>query len=75
MKRVLGLWVHCSPPSVGIVNELGVERLALLPPKQQSPLIVDSNRVETSPVAGQCFKTIPGWHAKIVELRSIVQVE
>jgi len=34
-----------------VVNDLDVERLTLPPPEQQSPLIVDSDRVETSPVA------------------------
>ncbi len=42
-----------------IVHDLNFKRVAFIPVKADPPLVVDSNTVLTSPIAGQGFQPIP----------------
>jgi hypothetical protein len=48
-----------------VVDELNVVRLTLGPPKYDAPLVVDSNAVESRPIASQDLQSISGWRAKV----------
>src|ERR1017187_2967853 len=74
---------HKSRPSM-IVHDLNFKRVAFIPVKADPPLVVDSNTVLTSPIAGQGFQPIPRNRSqvgnrcrrmKVIELPPRVQPE
>lgn len=58
-----------------VVDDLHGARIAVVPLENQAPLSVDPNRMESFPAAFQCLEAVARWHAKVAELRSVVQVE
>ena len=55
-----------------IVNDLNIERYAILPAKADSPLTVDPNTPLPLPIALQGLKSIPGRHSERAEVRHSV---
>ncbi len=58
-----------------IINYLNLVSITVLPAKNHSPLIIDTNRVKTFQCALQRFQSIPRRLTKVADLRSVVQVE
>jgi hypothetical protein len=50
-----------------IVHDLDVVRVGILPPKTDSPLIVDANAVLPGAIAFQLFQTIAGRAPQVVK--------
>ena len=58
-----------------IVHYLHLEGTAALPSKDQAPLVIDPDRVESGPVAFEEFQSIPRRRPKIAEFGCVVQVQ
>ena len=58
-----------------VIDDLNLIGIAGMPPKDDSPLIVDPNGIQTLPFALQRFQSIPWRFAKVTNLRRIVQIE
>lgn len=43
-----------------VVDDLDIVRIAVLPPKTNTPLIIDANAPLANPIAGELFKPVPG---------------
>jgi hypothetical protein len=56
-----------------VIDELNVSSLAFDPAKDQSPLIVDSDAVETFPVAAENLQSVAGRRPKVEERMCGVQ--
>ena len=74
MKRVLRLSRHCNFPSV-IIDNLHVKCVSTFPSKNDTPLIVDPDRMKPAPVSLEPFETIAGRCAEIPELGRVVQIQ
>jgi len=74
MKRIFRLSVHGLHLSV-VVHYLHVVRLSTAPAENQSPLIVDADRVESLQLAFQGLKPIARRNSQVLQVRCIVQVE
>jgi hypothetical protein len=57
-----------------IIHNLDFVRIAVLPDKADSPLIVDANTVLTLTVAVERFQPIAGGRREVAEFRSSIQL-
>jgi hypothetical protein len=60
---------------VMIVDDAHSRSVAVLPPKDDSPLIVDADRVEPFQGSPQGLQVVAGRHSQISELGGIVQIK
>jgi hypothetical protein len=58
-----------------IVDYSNIRSIATFESENDTPLIIDSNRVETLPPPFECLEPISRRHPQIAHLRSIVQVQ
>lgn len=58
-----------------IVDYTNLGRMASLPAKYNSPLIVDSDRMKPPPFSFERFKSIAGRNTQIAEIRGVMQIK
>ena len=58
-----------------IVDDSNVRSIAAFESKNDTPLIIDSNRVETLPPPFECLESVSRRHPQVAQLRGIVQVK
>jgi hypothetical protein len=56
-----------------VVDDFDLVRIVLSPNKANPPLVVDSNRVLTTPITLQRFETVCRRYAQVIEAPRIVQ--
>src|SRR5688572_13114789 len=64
-----------SPPSLVIVDDSNIRCIAVFESKNDTPLIIDANRVETLPPPLECLESVPRRYPQVAQLRGIVQVQ
>jgi len=55
-----------------VINDLDIQRVAILKSKADAPLIVDANAPLTFSVSPQCFQPVPRRRAKVFKRRCVV---
>lgn len=58
-----------------IIDNLHIERAAVLPAENQSPLIINSDRVESLPISFETFQPVSRRHSQIPQLGCIMQIK
>jgi len=58
-----------------IVDDLDVERVAVIPAEADPPLIIDSDAMLTLPISREFFQAIPRRHFEVAQRVSRVQQE
>lgn len=58
-----------------IIDDSNIRSIAAFESENDTPLIVDSNRVETLPPTFECLESVSLWHPQVAQLRGIVQVQ
>jgi hypothetical protein len=58
-----------------IVDDLDVERVAVIPVEADPPLIIDPDAMLTLPISREFFQAIPGRHFEVAQRISRVQQE
>jgi len=58
-----------------IIHHSDLSRVTALPPKYETPLIINADRIKTSPFVLEQFKAITGWDTQITQLRCIMQIQ
>ena len=58
-----------------VVEHTDVLRVTALPPKYDTPLIIDPDRVKTSQIATEPFESITGRYPQITNVGRIVQIK
>jgi hypothetical protein len=61
-------------PSV-IVDDLHIERVTSAPPKNDSPLIVNPDRMETLSISFQSLEPIARWRPKVPQIGRFVEIQ
>src|SRR5688572_6486094 len=66
-----------SPPSLFlvIVDDSNIRGITAFEPENDTPLTINSNRVETFPPPLECLESVSRRHPQVAQLRSIVQVQ
>ena len=50
-----------------VIRDFDIIRIAVIPAKTNSPLVIDSNAVLAFPIANQFLKTIRWWNTKVFQ--------
>jgi hypothetical protein len=50
-----------------VINDLRIKRVAVLPSKTDTPLIVDSNAPLARPIAGELLQPVCWWNTKVFQ--------
>jgi hypothetical protein len=58
-----------------IIHHSNLGSVTAVPSKYETPLIIDADRVKTSPLALERFQAITGWNTQIPQLRCIMQIQ
>ena len=58
-----------------IVDNSNIRRIAAFESENDTPLIVESNRVETLPPPFECLESVSRGYPQVAQLRGIVQVQ
>jgi hypothetical protein len=58
-----------------IVDNSNIRSIAAFESENDTPLIIDSNRVETLPPPFECLESVSRGHAQVAQLRGIVQIQ
>ena len=51
-----------------VVNDLDLPGVARAPDKTDTPLVVYTQAIPSSPIAPQCFQSIAGWYPQVIKL-------
>lgn len=58
-----------------IVDDSNIRGITAFEPENDTPLIINSNRVETFPPSLECLESVSRRHPQVAQLRGIVQVQ
>jgi hypothetical protein len=58
-----------------IVDNSNVRSIAAFESKNDTPLIIDSNRVETLPPPFERLEPVSRWHPQVAQLRGVMQIQ
>ncbi len=58
-----------------VVEHADILRVTALPPKYDTPLIIDPDRMKIPPIAPEPFESITGRNPQITKIRRIVQIQ
>jgi hypothetical protein len=56
-----------------VIHHPDLSRVTAMPSKYETPLIIDADRIKTSPLALERFKSITGRDTQITQLRCVMQ--
>src|SRR5207244_2712822 len=76
MKGVPGLFHgQTSFCSSMVIKDLNIVRVAIFPPENYPPLIIDTDRVKTTQFTFYSLQAVSRRHSKILQFSSIVQIQ
>jgi hypothetical protein len=58
-----------------IFHHSDLSRVTAVPSKYETPLIIDADRIKTSPFALERFQAITGRDTQITQLRCLMQIQ